>query len=125
MIEPDAKALSIFKDGKPIIDKHSNIEALKAEVRFTSLPLPSNKEIYEVITILAIVRREENKPKGVNYEQLVTEYLTDELLLKEPLPCEFDALIGDEKESEAIRLLGMSRRAFYYKLRKYNAEGLG
>jgi transcriptional regulator with PAS, ATPase and Fis domain len=98
LIEPNAKALSVFKDGKPIIDKHSYIETLKAEVRFTSLPLPSSKEIYGVITILTSIRWNENEPKGVNYEQLVTEYLTDELLLREPLPPEFDALTGNDKE---------------------------
>ena len=34
------------------------------------------------------------------------------------------AIEKTKNKTEAIKLLGMSRRAFYYKLKKYNLEGL-
>jgi len=97
LIEPNTKALNVLKDGKPIVDKHLYIETLKAEVRATTLPLPSSKNICGAITILTSIKWNENNLEEINYEKLIAEYLKDELLLKEPLPPEFNLLIGEDK----------------------------
>ena len=109
LIEPNAKSLFVLEDGKPIIDKHTYIKTLKAEVRLTTLPLPSSESIYGAITILTSIKWDENKFKEVDYERLVAEYLRDELSLKEPLPEEFSMLIGEDKEFN--KALYRSRRA--------------
>lgn len=97
-VEPNAEALQVLKDGKPMIDKHSYIQTLKAEVKATTLPLPSDKDILGAITILTRIKWGENGDRGTDYKKLVEEYLGDKLSLKEPLPQEFNILIGEARE---------------------------
>ncbi len=97
-IEPNAKSLRVLENGKPIIDQRIYVETLKAEVRLTTLPLRSGEDIRGAITILTNIEWDKDRYVEVDYEKLVAEHLKDELSSKEPLPKEFNLLVGEDKE---------------------------